>query len=252
MKPPRRVLAFAVLCAGWLSVPARAQNMPIGAMPMAAQCHDAARAAEQNYALPPGLLDAIGRVESGQYDPLSGKVSAWPWTVNAAGEGQHFATRDDAAAFVRERQAAGTTSIDVGCFQISLLYHPDAFATLEQGFDPVANADYAAQFLVRLHERAGGWETAVALYHSATPMLGDAYRDQVLAWWQTGNGLQLGTGLAVGPAPIPAAGPDPFVILVARLNVALPHVIEPHAAPAAAPIRGRLAASWPRIISPAR
>ena len=238
MSQKRRALALALVCAGWWHAPALAQGMPL-----AAQCHEAARAAELAHGLPSGLLDAIGRVESGWYDTLSGQVSAWPFTVNAAGDGQHFSTRDDAVEFVRERQAVGVASIDVGCFQISLLHHPDAFATLEQGFDPGANAEYAAQFLARLHERTGGWETAVALYHSATPMLGDAYRDQVLAWWQGGAGL----------ARQPPAEADPFVIRVARLNVGLPRVIEPRALPAALPPPPvRLATSGPQIITPAR
>jgi len=150
-------------------------------------CHDAALAAERDAALPPGMLDAIGRVESGRYDPASGQVWAWPWAVNAAGEGHSFATFEDAAAYVRERQAAGVLSIDVGCFQINLLHHPDAFASLEEAFDPAANAAYAARFLSDLRARGGGWATAIAWYHSATPGLGEPYRDMVLARWP-GNG----------------------------------------------------------------
>ena len=77
----------------------------------------------------------------------------------------------------------GTRSIDVGCFQISLLYHPAAFASLEQAFDPDANARYAARFLLTLFARTGTWEAAVAAYHSADPTLGFAYRQQVFSTW---------------------------------------------------------------------
>ena len=41
-------------------------------------------------------------------------------------------------------RAQGARSIDVGCMQVNLLHHADAFASLEQAFDPVANARYAA------------------------------------------------------------------------------------------------------------
>ena len=30
--------------------------------------------------------------------------------------------------------------IDVGCFQVDLFYHPYAFTSLEEAFDPDANA----------------------------------------------------------------------------------------------------------------
>ena len=44
------------------------------------------------------LLLAIGRVESGRWDSMRNRVTAWPWTINAAGKGLWFATKDDAAA----------------------------------------------------------------------------------------------------------------------------------------------------------
>jgi hypothetical protein len=73
--------------------------------------------------------------------------------------------------------------IDVGCLQVNLHYHPQAFASLEEAFDPPANARYAAQFLTRLHQGTRNWEQAAARYHSSTPELGDAYRLKVLAAW---------------------------------------------------------------------
>jgi hypothetical protein len=47
-------------------------------------------------------------------------------------------------------EAAGITSLDVGCLQVNLAQHPDAFSTLAAAFDPVANADYGAAFLTSL------------------------------------------------------------------------------------------------------
>jgi hypothetical protein len=147
----------------------------------ATTCQRAGLEAERNLDLPAGLLLAIGRVESGRRDPLTGRVTAWPWTINADGVGQLFGSLAEALAATRALQARGVTSVDVGCFQINLLQHPTAFASLEEAFDPQANATYAAHFLVALRTRTGSWEKAVAAYHSATSERGGPYRDRVLA-----------------------------------------------------------------------
>ena len=149
----------------------------------ATACAAAGTAAERQADLPPGLLLAIGRVESGRLDPATGIVAPWPWTINVAGAGHSFASADAARAAVSASLAQGVGSIDIGCFQINLQAHPHAFATLEEGFDPAANAAYAARFLSSLHTRLDSWEAAVAAYHSATPERGGPYRDQVMAVW---------------------------------------------------------------------
>jgi len=161
-----------------------------------AVCRDAGMEAERTLGLPPGLLLAIGRVESGRRDPATGRVAAWPWTLNAGGAGQMFGSAAEAQAVVRSRQAGGVASVDVGCFQVSLLHHPAAFASLEEAFDPKANAAYAGRFLSSLRARMGSWDAAVAAYHSATPERGGPYRDRVMASW-TGAG-------ALPPAEPPA------------------------------------------------
>ncbi len=65
--------------------------------------------------------------------------------------------------------------------QVDLHYHPDAFASMDDAFDPEANADYAARLLVALHngEAGGSWDIAVGLYHSHSPLLAAEYRDRV-------------------------------------------------------------------------
>jgi Transglycosylase SLT domain len=147
----------------------------------AAACQSAGMEAERRFELPPGLLLAIGVVESGRLDPVSGRMAAWPWTINANGAGELFEDLPHALAGTRMLQRRGVTSIDVGCFQINLRQHPTAFASLEEAFDPAANAAYAARFLLELRTRTGGWESAIAAYHSATPALGLPYRENVLA-----------------------------------------------------------------------
>jgi hypothetical protein len=74
-------------------------------------------------------------------------------------------------------------SIDVGCMQVNLMHHPAAFATLEEAFDPMANALYAARFLNMLFSGSGDWPAAAAAYHSQTREIGAAYKEKVLAAW---------------------------------------------------------------------
>ena len=172
-------------------------------------CAQAGLLAEQRFGIPDGLLRAIGVVESGRTGP-DGAVAAWPWTINARGEGRFLAGRDEAMASVRALFADGTTSIDVGCDQVNLHYHPNAFAALEEAFDPAANALYAARFLSELYTRAGSWEAAVAAYHSASPEHGLPYRDRVYAAWGgaapartevVAYGVRVVTPAALGAAP---------------------------------------------------
>lgn len=212
----------------------------------ARSCHDAAADAERTWGLPSGLLDAIGHVESGRFDAASGRVDAWPWAINAAGQGRYEPSADSAIATVRGLQAEGVQSIDVGCFQVNLFYHPDAFSSLEQAFDPDANARAAAAFLSSLYARTGGWDTAVALYHSAVPELGVPYRQMVIADWH-GERVALpwrARSNAAGPAAA-----DPFVILISARAAAVA-VYTPESPPLARAARRGGAARLPRVFTP--
>ena len=145
-----------------------------------AQCRDAIRHDEAAFGIPASLMGAIGLVESGRRMP-DGEVAAWPWSINAQGVGHVYESKAEAVAAVRSLQAAGVQSIDVGCMQVNLMYHPDAFATLDEAFDPVRNAAYAAKFLTELRAQTGNWEQATADYHSATPELGLPYARKVVS-----------------------------------------------------------------------
>ena len=167
--------------AACLATPAAAQTTP-GA---ASVCQDAGADAEREHNLPSGLLLAIGLVESGRVDPQTGRAAAWPWTINAAGIGRMFNTAEEASGATRALLAEGVVSVDVGCFQINLMHHPRAFASLEEAFSPRANASYAARFLTELRASTGSWEAAIAAYHSADAERGGQYRDRVLARWSS-------------------------------------------------------------------
>ncbi len=148
-----------------------------------ALCESAIAGAEYTGSLPAGMLHAIAMVESGRYDETKKAVRPWPWTINAQGVGHYYTSKADAIGAVRDLQMHGIKSIDVGCAQVNLMFHPDAFASLDEAFDPIANAVYAAKFLNRLRAPGDDWAKAIAAYHSATPALGDAYRVMVMTRW---------------------------------------------------------------------
>jgi hypothetical protein len=167
--------------------PTIAQSTDDGAPPNESPCEQAGRQAERAHDLPSGLLLAIGRVESGRWDAARGRVVPWPWAIDAGGNGTLLDTKEAAIAHTAALRDAGTRNVDVGCYQINLASHPSAFTDLQQAFDPVANADYAARFLDQLHAHLGNWNDAVAAYHSAQPDLGTPYRQAVFANWPMGG-----------------------------------------------------------------
>lgn len=138
-----------------------------------AACLTAILDAQKLYGIPDNLLLAIGIQEAGRKGPKG--LTVWPWTVNADGEGVFFATRQEAQDWVRAKQAAGVTSIDVGCMQVNQKWHGHGFASLEQAFEPSANVDYAARFLLRLYRDEGDWWQAAGKYHSSTKKFQDIY-----------------------------------------------------------------------------
>lgn len=146
-------------------------------------CRTAIAGAERQWRVPDRLMAAIGVVESGKRD-AAGVKAAWPWTINAEGVGHWYESKAEAVAAVQALQAQGVRSVDVGCMQVNLMHHPDAFASLDQAFDPVANALYAGRFLAQLRDQTGSWPKAVAGYHSLTPEVGEPYEQQVMAVWQ--------------------------------------------------------------------
>ncbi len=135
--------------------------------------------AERAHGLPAHLLTAISKVESGRWHAASGAILAWPWTVTAGGEGRFLPSKKAAIAEVERLRARGVGNIDVGCMQINLGYHPEAFASLEEAFDPRRNVAYATRFLRDLRARWGSWTRAVGNYHSNTPALSGRYRVKV-------------------------------------------------------------------------
>lgn len=176
-------LLIAVTLATYLSVSVASAATPLPIPQFRHICQRAIQHAEASGALPQDLLTAISFVESGRWDAEEQAIIAWPWTVTSGGRGHFFADKKTAIAFVHNLQRKGVRNIDVGCLQVNLRYHPDAFANLEEAFDPNTNARYAAQFLGKLQRDNKSWSEAVRRYHSADPSRGEPYRKRVLNFW---------------------------------------------------------------------
>jgi hypothetical protein len=177
-----RLLSWSFAAAGclWVHAAMALANEPAPSEP-GLLCRQAIRQAEAGSGLPEHMLGAIARVESGRPDRVTGRLHPWPWTINAEGRGYFFDSKAEAVEFAHGLQARGVRSFDTGCLQVNVMYHPDAFSSLDEAFDPLANARYAVKFLTELRDKGGSWEKASAWYHSANPEQGDPYRAKVVA-----------------------------------------------------------------------
>ena len=164
------------------------------------QCEAAITTAQIGSHIPAMLLPAIARVESGRLD-ARGRVRPWPWTINDHGVGTFFDTKDDAMAAVRALQAKGDDLVDVGCMQVNLHYHPGAFATLDDAFDPATNARYAARFLTALEYELQTWPLATAAYHSRMQDRGEDYSRKVYGLPPIARGPAVGAPTSAWPPP---------------------------------------------------
>lgn len=137
-------------------------------------CDDVAAIAARETGVPIAVLRSITRTETGR--SRNGTLQPWPWTVNMEGVGKWFDTEDAARAYVFKHFKRGARSFDVGCFQINYKWHHKAFQSIDEMFDPLANARYAAEFLMQLHGESEDWSKAAGAYHSRTPKYARKYR----------------------------------------------------------------------------
>jgi hypothetical protein len=188
-------MAAAVVVAPALATPAIANVRSI--------CVDHAAEKERAERIPRGLVQAVALAESGRWLRQDNSTRPWPWTVTSGSDSFYLASKSEAIAKVEELQASGRTNIDVGCMQINLHYHPDAFATLEEAFDPVQNIAYGTKFLKDLRHQTRSWGKATAYYHSQNRDRGQAYRDKVYKLWRK---LRRQPVVAAGTDPAPPGG----------------------------------------------
>lgn len=176
----------------------------------AAICEHAAVQAARVSGVPVSVLKAISLTETGRKS--AGRFRPWPWTVNMEGKGFWFDSYAEALDFARAEFDRGARSFDVGCFQINYKWHHEAFTSIEQMFDPLANALYAAEFLTSLYQKKGSWSEAAGAYHSLNPVHADPYQarfEVMRARFAAEDGVPLpdvsGTELAAATAGVDPA-----------------------------------------------
>lgn len=147
------------------------------------QCAAATYAVENETRIPKSLLTTISIAESGRWDELNKTSVAWPWTVTSGSRQWYLDSKSEAVAHVKAMIREGERNIDVGCMQINLYYHGEAFTSLEDAFDPLSNVSYAASYLARLRTDADDWLTAAGNYHSATPEYHQRYKKKIAEIW---------------------------------------------------------------------
>lgn len=220
-------------------------------------CLTEARRAEAQHGIPKGLLQSISRVEAGR-KTVTGEFMPWAWTLNDRGEGLFFDSREAALRHLEEAVAAGDHSVDVGCMQVNTKWHMGGFHELADMLDPVQNADYAAGFLLDLHEAHQSWDDAVKHYHSAEPEKHMVYHRRVLAELEMFlNGrddeTEVASGLpeasdSAGNLSRPSTGPSQDdhaadLALRAPLAPAALPAMPPEVSPTAGPVSGSTTAS---------
>lgn len=142
------------------------------------QCNNYFDYVEEKYGLPRHLIRSISAVETGRWNFRAQSYMFWPWALNKSGKAYYYATKQDAVLSAKEFLNKGSANFDVGCMQINLLHHPDAFRDIDQAFEPKDNIEYAASFLKRNYNLSNDWFKAVAVYHSQNDA-GKAYAEKV-------------------------------------------------------------------------
>lgn len=148
-------------------------------------CDAAARQISLEENVPLSVLRALTRTETGR--SRNGATQPWAWTVNMEGTGVWFETQTQARAYVLKHFKRGARSFDIGCFQINYKWHSHAFSSIEEMFDPITNARYAATFIKSLYAQTNDWTTAAGQYHSKTKIHADRYIARYAAIYDAGE-----------------------------------------------------------------
>jgi hypothetical protein len=145
-------------------------------------CEDITSIVEKTFAMPEGILTAITRIEAGRLTS-DGNREGWPWTINHAGKGLFFDSKENMLAYAENQLVDGDQNMDIGCMQISHYWHGDNFVDLDEMGDPFTNIAYAAAFLSDLEATHGSWDQAIRHYHNANPEQNTPYVNKVYAAW---------------------------------------------------------------------
>ena len=121
---------------------------------------------ERSKGIPTNLLSAISMLKSGRWLESRGENIAWPWTIKSKNGLHFFDTQAEAIAEIEILISSGETLIEVGCMQISLHHHRQAFENIRDILDPKKNITYVANLLINLKKSGNTWLGAAVKYYS--------------------------------------------------------------------------------------
>lgn len=114
--------------------------------------------------IPSEVLYAVALTESGLH--IEGKIKPWPWTLNVAGKGRFFKSREDACmVLTHSLQNIPAKRVDVGVAQINVGYHGEKVNSPCDLLDPYLNLTLAADILKSHHTKGSDWLVAIGRYH---------------------------------------------------------------------------------------
>jgi len=146
---------------------------------------DGYRVVADEYGIPHSVLYAIALTESGKGSNDDGVSRPWPWTLNVAGHGHVYPTREAAWHALNTFIARGERSIDIGLMQVSWRFHKDKLGDTWQALDPYFNLRVAAVILRQCFEQRHDWWAGVGCYHApADKARALRYRSRVVGHWQ--------------------------------------------------------------------
>ena len=219
----RYIMVLAAALTGFSFLPGTRAIAETSHAVTATICDAAALRASRMTGVPIDVLRAISLTETGRNGDDG--FLPWPWTVNMEGVGKWFDDLDTAQAYVDRNMQRGARSFDVGCFQINYRWHGQAFSSVEEMFEPDANARYAAEFLQRLYDEFGDWTKAAGAYHSRTPKFADKYKAR---FRRIRARLTDMPEIRTARAEIPKEAPAPEVVAVLERINRFPLLIRGH------------------------
>ncbi|HFG7806518.1 TPA: lytic transglycosylase domain-containing protein [Salmonella enterica subsp. enterica serovar Java] len=140
--------------------PVQGQRLPAGtAVP------DGYRQVAGEYGVPAEALYSVSLAESSRRLPQGERP--WPWTLNVAGKGYRYATREEAyQALLGFMRRYPLRRIDVGIAQVNLGWNGGYFRSYREALEPYTNLRAAAQILRHCYDlNPGSWLQAAGCYH---------------------------------------------------------------------------------------
>ncbi|EKT7009276.1 transglycosylase SLT domain-containing protein [Salmonella enterica] len=138
---------------------------PVQRLPAYSTVPEGYRRVAEEYGVPAEALYSVSLAESSRRLPQGERP--WPWTLNVAGKGYRYATREEAyqalLGFMRHHPLR---RIDVGIAQVNLGWNGAFFHSYREALEPYTNLRAAAQILRHCYEmNPGSWLQAAGCYH---------------------------------------------------------------------------------------